>query len=230
LPHFHIETGEDGSICGILKDGEPNAGGIRLEQVFSVVTTYFVAAARNLEQIGRQETATDRRLYGVQSFVMSLSGLEAFANTYFHLRAIELQNEAMVTRIKQTHGSLTRKLEDLLSLAGDGRIVDQDHLVDRIWRLSQLRNDTLHPRWEPSHLTVGSDLAVNGLVENRQALFEDGTLCREAMLWCLLVVARVGQLRGGGDMGAFLFHWTGNYGLTLPAILEQLALPSDEAA
>ena len=67
---------------------------------------------------------------------------------------------------------------------------------------------------------------IDGLVENRQADFEDTDLCQEALLWCLLTVARIGQARGftNSDIDGFLFYWTGNYGLSLDWLLDHLGL------
>jgi hypothetical protein len=48
---------------------------------------------------------------------------------------------------------------------------------------------------------------------------------REALLWCLLAVARIGEARGHQELSGFMFHWTGNYGLTLDMIISQLGIP-----
>lgn len=229
MAHFTFESNEDGTVRRILKDGLPYDQPVKLEQVFSVVTIYFKLAAFNLNQMAAQEDSDVRRGFGLQSFLMSLTGLEAFTNTFFHLRAQELGNTAMLQRIEQSHGSLTRKIVDLVAMTPDGPLRDQDQLIDRIYALSQLRHEIMHPRWEPSGVTVGGEapIVIHGLVENRQALFEDAVLCREALLWCLLVVARVGQARGNADVSGTLFHWTGNYGLTLAALLDALGLPAE---
>ncbi|MCR5870904.1 MULTISPECIES: hypothetical protein [unclassified Sphingomonas] len=67
-------------------------------------------------------------------------------------------------------------------------------------------------------------LAISGLVQNFQAAFEAPVFCREALMWCLLIVARVGKARGSADLSGFLFHWTGIYGLTEAHILNELGL------
>ena len=225
VPHFVFEANEDGSIARILKDGQPHGGSVRLEQLYSVVTIYFRLAADHLTRMAGLDDRNQRRAAGLQAFLMSLTGLEAFTNTFFHLRAQELGSEAIMTRIRQTHGSLSRKIGDLIALTPEGHLTDQEQLLERIFELSQLRNDIVHPRWTPSELTLASEMPIHilGLVENRQAVFEDAALCKEALLWCLLVVARAGQARGHEELSGFLFHWTGNYGLTLDAILAQLA-------
>lgn len=45
--------------------------------------------------MSEQENGNELRGSGLQSFVMSLTGLEAFANTYFHIRGNELGSAAI---------------------------------------------------------------------------------------------------------------------------------------
>lgn len=224
MPHFVFESNDDGSIARILKDGQPIEGQVRLEQLYSVVTIYFRLAAEHVARMTELDNRDQRRAAGLQSFLMSLTGLEAFTNTYFHLRAQELGSEQMLLRIRQTHGSLSRKIGELIGMTPESQLVGQADVLDKIFELSQLRNEIVHPRWTPAALTITGRIPVNimGLVENPQAVFEDAALCREALFRCLLVVARVGQARGHAEVSGFLFHWTGNYGLTLDAILNQL--------
>lgn len=230
MPHFVFDSNEDGTIRQVFKDGAPHHDAVRLEQLFSVVSIYFELAAMNLGQMAQQELGEGRRCFGLQSFLMSLTGLEAFTNIFFHLRGRELGNKAMLKRVEQSHGSLSQKIRDLIALTPDGPIRDQDRLIDQIFRLSQLRNEIVHPRWVPSSVTVQgiTPVTIHGLVENRQALFEDQQLCRETLLWCLLVVARIAVARGHEDVSGFMFHWTANYGLTLSMILQELGLPADQ--
>lgn len=227
VPHYVFETDENGNIVRTLKDGQPHNQAVHLEQVYSVVTVYFRLASEHLGQMASLQDRSARRCAGLQSFLMGLTGLEAFTNTFFHLRAQELGSEEMLARIAQTHGSLSRKISDLVAMAPDGQMVDQEALLDRIFELSQLRNEIMHPRWTPSALTIAEAVPVTimGLVENRQAMFEDETLCQEALLWNLLAVARIGQVRGHHDLSGFMFYWTGNYGLTLDMIASQLGNP-----
>jgi hypothetical protein len=230
MPHYVFRTGENDKIVEILRDGQPHAGGVRLEQAFSIVTVYFRLAASNLSQMSPEQPGQQRRAAGLQSFLMSLTGLEAFTNTYFHLRARELASDAMTQRIERTHGSLSRRIAELVAMTPEPPLIGQDALLQRVFELSQLRNQIVHPRWEPAALTVAREgtLRIEGLVENRQAMFEDQTLCREAMLWCLLVIARIGQSRGGNDVSGHMFHWTANYGLTLHVLLSELGLSADD--
>ncbi|MBV7519029.1 hypothetical protein [Ensifer sp. ENS12] len=230
MPHFAFDMDEDGTVRRILRDGEPHQGAVRLEQLQSIVTIYFRLAVFNLEQMSRDEESDRLRCFGLQSFLMSLTGLEAFINTYFHHLGRELNNEAVLKRVQQSHGSLSQKIRELIALTLDGPIRDQDQLIDKVFTLSQMRNEIVHPRWVPSSLTALADgpVVISGLVENRQALFEEQRLCREALLWCLLVVARIATARGHEDVSGFMFHWTGNHGLTLSALLQELDLPADQ--
>jgi hypothetical protein len=214
---FVIETNEDGSTSRILKDGQPHVGAVTLEQWNSIVKIYFDLAQQNLLQIEEGMPNEVRRKLGLQSFIMSLTGLEAFTNTYFRIRADELHNEQMLARINQTHGSLSRKIEELIHLSGDGPIENQANLIDRIYRMSQLRNDVLHPRWAPSSVILDGQIpiVIHGMAENPQKIFEDQQFCRESLYWCLSLIARVSRT---DDIEGFMFHWTGNYGLTLAMI------------
>ncbi|WP_428408679.1 hypothetical protein [Hyphococcus sp.] len=226
MPHFFLRQSDDGAIEQVLKDGEPHQEAVQLEQLYTIVTIYFRLASRNIEQMSQLERCEERRGFGLQSFLMSLTGLEAFTNTFFHLRSQELDSDEMLNRIKQNHGSLSQKIKDLILLSSDGPVRNQDTLIAQIFSLSQLRNEIVHPRWTPSSVTL-QRIAINGLVENRQAIFESVQFCREALFWCLLVIARIAQARGFEDIRGFMFHWTANYDLSLPAILQELGLPAD---
>ncbi|WP_313615795.1 hypothetical protein [Rhizobium sp.] len=43
MPHFDLEVGEDGTVPRVLKDGDPYMAVVRLEQVYTVVSTHFSA-------------------------------------------------------------------------------------------------------------------------------------------------------------------------------------------
>jgi hypothetical protein len=232
MPHFSLTLDESGNVQQLLRDGQP-VQGTALEQHYSVVSGYFRSAQSNLDAM---EAATDskvRRSLGLQSFLMSLTGLEAFANTYFHALALDSGGEQQIIgRIRQSHGSLSRKITDLIALSGLPRLIGQESLIQRVFELTQLRNEIVHPRWEPSTLAVAgvAPIRIEGLVENRQALFEDPLLCREALAWCLLVVARVAQAQGVRNVGSFMFYWTDNYELSLNDILVTLGLTEESEA
>src|SRR3546814_11760151 len=51
-------------------------------------------------------------------------------------------------------------------------------------------------------------MMIAGLFDNPQKLFEDREFCREALRWCLLIVARIG-MRGNPDDARFVEFWTG---------------------
>lgn len=226
MAHYHIETNHDGSVRQILRDGEPHGQAVKLEQLFSVVTLYFKLATSNLQLLEQEQSAPLRRAYGVQSFLMSLTGVEAFTNTFFRLRGDELGDAEMIARVGQRHGSVTRKIEDLLARTPEGGIDEQALIIGRLHELSLLRNALVHPQWEPASMTLASDasITISGLVSNFQAAFEDPAFCREALMWCLLFVARVAKARGNADASPFLFHWTGHYGLTEAQIMGELGL------
>lgn len=226
MAEFIIELNEDNTVKRVLRDGAPDSSAGQLEQLFSIVTIYFRLANSNLNQMRSMNDAMDRRACGVQAFIMSLTGLEAFANTYFHLRAREIKRLDLEQRVEQNRSTLAQKFRDLIALVGDPEMHDQEALLARIFQFSSLRNALVHPRWTPSSLVVSSDapIVINDLVENFQAQFENQRFCHEALFWCLLVVARIAEARGNSDVSGFMFHWTGNYGLTLRMILQQLGL------
>lgn len=211
MAHFQIEISVDGRIQGILRDGEPHAASVVLEQLFSIVTLYFTAAEMNIQLLENEKEKLKRRAYGVQSFLMSLTGLEAFTNTYFKLRGEELCDQKVIDRVSQRYGSLTKKIRELLSMTPEGQIEGQDIILDRLHELSQLRNALVHPQWEPASAMLAGNmsLAISGLVQNFQATFEDFAFCHEALMWCLLLIARVGRSRGNSDVTAFIYRWAG---------------------
>lgn len=228
VAEFSIELNSDNTIKRILRDGMQQDSSIQLEQLYSIVTIYFHLANHNLNQMRVAGESKDKRGFGVQAFLMSLTGLEAFANTYFHLRAQELKRPDLEQRVEQNRSSLAQKFRELITLVGDPELHDQELLLIRIFQFSSLRNALMHPRWAPSSLTMvsGGPIIIHGLVENLQSQFEDQAFCHEALFWCLLVVARIAAARGNDDVTGFMFHWTGNYGLTLPMILRELRLPT----
>lgn len=226
MAHYHLETNDDGGIRRILRDGEPNPTSVSLEQLFSIVTLYFKVAGSNLQLLEKEDSKPLRRAYGVQAFIMSLTGVEAFTNTYFKLRGDELADPRLPERVGKRHGSVTRKIEELLAMTPEGTIEDQATIIARLHELSLLRNTLVHPQWEPASMTLGgtAPVMIQGLVHNFQAAFEDSSFCREALMWCLLLVGRIGKARGNADLSAFLFHWTGIHGLTEAKLMSELGL------
>lgn len=226
MAEFSIELNDDNTVKRIMRDGVQHDGSATLEQLFSIVTIYFQLANSNLNQMRAAETAKDKRGFGAQAFLMSLTGLEAFANTYFHLRARERERPDIEHQVEQNRSTLAQKFRELIALLDDPQMREQEALLVRIFSFSSLRNELMHPRWAPSsaNLVTGGPIIIHGLVENMQAQFEEYRFCHEALFWCLLVVARIAQSRGNSDVSGFMFHWTGNYGLTLPIILRELHL------
>src|SRR3546814_4957349 len=89
MPHFELDLDQDGAALSIYKDGELIDGAISLESPNSIVQTYFVSAVRNIDAmtVGDNpdgDRARDHRHFGLQAFLMSLVGTEAFLNIYFH--------------------------------------------------------------------------------------------------------------------------------------------------
>src|SRR3546814_2446890 len=85
MPHFELDLDQDGSARAIYKDGELIDGAISLESPNSIVQTYFVSAVRNIDamtvgddQDGERER--DHRHFGLQAFLLSIVGTEAFLN------------------------------------------------------------------------------------------------------------------------------------------------------
>ena len=226
MAHFQIETNDDGSVQRILRDGEPHDQSVSLEPLFSIVSPYFKAAELNIQFLEKAEERPLRRTYGMQSFVMIFTAIEAFANTYFRLQGEEFRNRQMIDRVGQRHGSLTRKIRELFAMIPEIQIEDQNMILNRLHELSQLRNALVHPQWQPASMTLAGStpLGISGLVQNFQAAFEDRTFCREALMWCLLFVARVGRSRGNQDVSGFLFHWTGIFGLSEQQMVSELGL------
>lgn len=89
MPDFLIELNKDGTIRQTYKDGMPIPGA-KLEMRESIVQTYFKACEKNLLEMKKITDDSDlRRLFGLQSFLMSLLGVEAFLNVFFHAVARE---------------------------------------------------------------------------------------------------------------------------------------------
>lgn len=229
MPHFSVDQNKDGTVRKILKDGSEFQSAIQLEQLFSIVTIYFETAKQNLDQMREQHDSKIRRRFGLQCFLMSLIGLEAFTNTYFLAYSQQVKNDDIEARVKRNHGAISKKISDLVKMAFDDLLPDHENLIQKIFDLTQLRHEIVHPRWTPSSVTFQSDseLTIQGLTENRQAVFEDEQFCREALFWCLLVIASVGQASGNKNSEGFIFHWTANYGLTMAMIQSELGIDSN---
>ena len=228
MPHFTFLMNDDGTISQILRDGILHQETVALEQVFSVVTTYFRSAERNLLAMQDNSNREELRFHGLQAFVMSLTGVEAFTNVFFRVLAEERNLGQLLARVEQRHGPLLPRLQECLALAFNEPLEDQTLLLVRIRELYQLRNQIVHPRYEPASMTMVEEgripLVVGGMTQNFQAAFEDFEFCNEVYLWCLLLVARVGRAAGNVHVEEFCFHWAGAYGVTEDALVERLGI------
>lgn len=88
MPHFTILTNDDGSVVQILCDGEPHDGGVSFEPPHQIVSTYFKIARTNLDAMRTEKESNRKRPLGLQAFLMSLTGVEAFTNV-FSKRSLE---------------------------------------------------------------------------------------------------------------------------------------------
>lgn len=224
MPHFTLNTNDDGTISTILKDGAPHTKGIKLEPAWAIVRTYFEIAAANIDRMASEKDPKARCSLGLQAFLMSLTGLEAFANVFFLLLGRERNDDAIIRAAKK-QAPLVKRLANLIELSFDQGLVDQEMILKRVRELYQLRNQIVHPRWEPASMMVAGEvpIIIQDLSQNFQIAFEEVTLCREAYLWCLLLVSRVGKAAGNTDSG-FCFFWAGVYGLKEDVLLKELGL------
>lgn len=225
MPHFDILTNDNGSVAQILCDGVPYNQNLSLEPLHQIVSTYFRIAASNLKAFSAAQDGVQRRWFGLQAFLMSLTGVEAFTNVFFHLLALERSSQDLEVRVRQ-RGPIGDRIRDCIALAFDSSLVDQDELLSRIQRLYLLRNEIVHPRWQPTSMTLAGEipLVIDGLCQNFQATFENEEFCREAFWWSVKYVADVGRAAGNTSISGHCFHWTGQYGLTETSVLEALGL------
>ena len=225
MPHFQLITNEDGSIAQILCDGVPYQEAVRLEPAYAIVSTYFKLAAGNLNSMTPEKDAELRRFHGLQAFLMSLTGVEAFTNVFFLIYGRERQDARLLEINAERFGPLVPRLARLIDQAFAAPLAEQDQLLTRIRELYQLRNTIVHPRWNPTSMTLGGPVPVHidGLIQNFQATFENASFCREAFLWCLLLVVRIASAAGNTDPAAFCFFWTGVTDLREDQLTRELA-------
>jgi hypothetical protein len=205
MPHFYFETDGEGRVAHIYRDGAPQEGPVTLETPQAVVQSYFSAALRSLRAMNIDMLDRELRDYGLQSFVMSLTGLEAFVNVYFHRRGFAEGNAELMRRADERR-PVEHKLSHLPRLAFGSNLPDQRMLNRKVRELYSLRSTIVHPKLELSSMRY-ENIAINGMVQNFQKAFEDPEFCREALQWCLLIVGRVGlAAQEMGDM--FVTYWT----------------------
>lgn len=177
MSHFAVLTNEDGTIAQILRDGHPYGEGVKLEPPHQIVSTYFKIAARNLVAMQRTQESEPLRSYGLQAFLMSLTGVEAFTNVFFQLVAKELNKPDLSAKVNKASGPLIERLRVCLTLAFDQPPPAQDALLERIGQLYRLRNQIVHPRWKPVSAIV-SGITLLEMAQNFQAAFEEWTFAK----------------------------------------------------
>jgi hypothetical protein len=225
MPHFTINTDADGKVIQILKDGQPYNEAVRLEQLFAIVSTYFRIADNNLNAMQSVAKSEMLRFYGLQAFVMALTGVEAFTNVYFQLRGIEQKRPTLIAKAAE-RGPLRPRLIVLIEMAFGAPLKQQELILAKVRELYRLRNEIVHPRWIPSSVSLNGEINLEGLVQNFQAIFEDRRFCIEALTWCRLLVSRIALAAGVVDTGGFIFHWTGLYGVNDAGLSAALNLPA----
>lgn len=208
MPHFVFDLNEDESIKAIYKDGVKLETGTRLEMPVAIVQTYFRSAIRALARMTESDDdREDNRQHGLQAFLMSLVGTEAFLNVFFHQVGREKGLAKVIDLANKDRVPIEHKLSHLPRQAFGSQLPAQKRLNVKMRELYDLRSKIVHPRWQPSSLQMPG-LAIGDLVENYQQLFEDREFCRDALRWCLLVVARIGLHSRAGLGDQFVYFWT----------------------
>lgn len=210
MPHFEFVYQDDGSerIKFVLKDGQPTTKTVRLEMPNAIVQTYFKASFANLRKMTTNDDDREgNREFGLQSFLMSLTGLEAFSNVFFHLAGMERNLPDVVKACRTGEQTVEHKIKNLATACYGKSIADGKMINRKVRELYDLRSAIVHPKWEPVSLDMGG-VAFAGMSDNFQQLFEDREYVREALRWCLLVVARVGLLAGSETGSGFVMRWT----------------------
>ena len=209
MSHFEFDFNEDDSIHAIYRDGTRIEGGISLESPNSVSRTYFEIAIRELKAMKAEDDpdhdGAENRRHGLQAFLMSLVGTEAFLNVYFHVAGLEVGSEAAID-LSTNDKTIEHKLAHLPRQIWGEPLPGSKKLCAKIRELYNLRSNLVHPKYAPSSLFM-QGMMIAGLFDNPQKLFEDREFCREALRWCLLVVARVGE-RGNPTDQRFVEFWT----------------------
>ena len=165
MPHFIFDTNQDGSISKIYKDGAPVETGVRLEMPFSIVHTYFKSAVRNLNRMtASDEDRDENRHHGLQCFLMSLVGTEAFLNVFFHLvgRERDLDN---VIDLANKDTQIEHKVAHLPRQAYGTQLLAQKRLNKKMRELYDLRSKIVHPKWQPSSLAMPGLVLGSGPVK-----------------------------------------------------------------
>jgi len=226
---FIFDLNDDGTVRTAYKDGTPMTTTMRLELPTAIVHTYFKSAVRNLRQMTDDEVDHEaNRLHGLQCFLMSLVGVEAFINVFFHQAGIERSLTEVINLANKDKTTIEHKLSHLPRQTYGSNLPAQKRLNKKMRELYDLRSKIVHPKWEPSSLAMPG-LSIVGMVENEQQMFENRDLCREALCWCLLVIARIGMLaRGSQADDHFVWYWT-SLSETNASLSAALNVPPDGA-
>lgn len=226
MPHFVFDMNPDDTIRAVYKDGAVMETATRLEMPLAIVRTYFKSASRDLAQMTANDAnRDDNRHYGLQCFLMSLVGTEAFLNVFFHLVGRERNLPGVVDLANKDKATIEHKIAHLPRQAYGTPLPAQKQLVTKMRELYNLRSELVHPKWLPSTLAMPG-LVIDGLVDNQQKLFEDRDFCHEALRWCLLVIARIGDHAAGGPNEQFVQQWT-SLADTNATLSEALGIPAD---
>ena len=114
MPHFEYEFNDDDTIRQVTKDGVPLARGTTLEMPQGIVQTYYKAAYRHLQAMTlHAEDHELNRHHGLQCFIMSLVGVEAFLNVFFHLVGRQRNLPNVVEMANRTNMTIETKLSSL---------------------------------------------------------------------------------------------------------------------
>ena len=215
MTKYTVQIGDDGRTSSMTKDGQQVDGSLNLEQAYSLSVTYFEAAKSNALAMKDEIEKPKLRRLGIQSFLMGFTGLEAFTNVHFLSQAKAKKCSRLEKRLAQNHGSLSKRVSELIQISMTSKPDGLDQLTDQIYELAKVRHQLIHPRLEWSILEIsgnGTPIVLDGMHKNFQVEFENIEFCRKNYRLFLYVVQRIAQLQDVQDIEGFMFHWTGFYG------------------
>lgn len=227
MPHFTFDIGDDDIVRGVYKDGVLIETEARLEMPHMVVQTYFRSAILALHGMTADDNDREaNRRHGVQCFLMALVGTEAFLNIFFHVVGRERKLPKVVDLATKDKAAIEHKVAHLPRLAYGTPLPAQKRLNKKMRELYDLRSLLVHPKWVPSSVAMPG-MMIDGMVDNPQKLFEDRDFCREALRWCLLVIARIGIHAAGNNVPneRFVWQWT-SLADTNAALSDALGIPA----
>jgi len=207
MPLFVFHSNEDGSISHTTKDGDILVEPVTLVHPNQIIRTYFQSASRALVEHDAVE-GDEKVQVGVQGFLASLFGLEAFLNVFFLVAAREHGNATLESAIESDNLQVTSKLKNWPQQIYGAYIQNQKEVGKRLTSLYKLRNELVHPHMEWSTLWM-SGVMLEGVVENPQRPLADRAFCQQAFELTLLAVLRVGLLASPQQAAQFCAQWTG---------------------